>query len=426
MDSMDSKKFSLNLQILLAAIVGVTLGIILNQLGTRHPFTGPTMFVCAVIGKTFLGMLKMILIPIIFTSISVGIANLQAHAQMNRVWKLTLVYFMTTAALATLLGLVVVNIFKPGAGLNMNMFPGEMTALHKESLTLPEFFQSFLTGLFMNPVKAMADGQVLPTIVFAAMIGIAIIVAGEAKTKYIRGLLNEFLELLMIMIGWIMRLLPVGIFALLATLIASQDTEIIPIVGKFMLVVIGATLFHGFIVLPAILYVTTKRSPIEWFKGAKEALLTAFSTSSSSATIPVTLRCVEENLRVDKNVAGFVVPLGATINMDGTALYEAIAAIFVANLSGIELNLVQQTIVFFTAIVASVGAPGIPSAGMVTMIMVLQSVGLPIEAIGILIAIDRPLDAIRTMVNVEGDIVGSCVVDRYTTRGKEKFPLDNG
>jgi Na+/H+-dicarboxylate symporter len=190
--------------------------------------------------------------------------------------------------------------------------------------------------------------------------------------------------------------------------------------------VIGAKLFHGLVSLPVIMMVFTGKNPKDFFVGARDALVTAFSTSSSSATLPVSMNCVEKNMKVDKDIAGFVLPLGATMNMDGTALYEAIAAIFIANLVGVELNLAQQCTVFFTAMIASVGAPGIPSAGLVTMMMVLQSVGLPVEAVAILIPIDRPLDAIRTTINVEGDMIGSLVVQRYTKAQApaRSFPLD--
>jgi Na+/H+-dicarboxylate symporter len=170
-------------------------------------------------------------------------------------------------------------------------------------------------------------------------------------------------------------------------------------------------------VLPLILYVMTGVTPYKFWLGAREALITAFATSSSAATLPVTLRCAEQHLHVKRDVAGFVIPLGATVNMDGTALYEAIAALFIANLVGVELSVMQQMIVFVTAMLAAMGAPGIPSAGMVTMVMVLQSVGLPAEAIAILLPIDRILDTFRTMVNVEGDLVGSLVVQHWIKRG---------
>ncbi|UJP08301.1 MAG: dicarboxylate/amino acid:cation symporter, partial [Nitrosomonas sp.] len=205
--------------------------------------------------------------------------------------------------------------------------------------------------------------------------------------------------------------------ALVLQLVATQDTSLIMVMLKFVAVVLGTTLLHGVVVLPLILYLITGVTPYKFWLGGREALITAFATSSSAATLPVTLRCAEQHLHVKRDVAGFVIPLGATINMDGTALYEAIAALFIANLVGVELSVMQQMIVFVTAMLAAMGAPGIPSAGMVTMVMVLQSVGLPAEAIAILLPIDRILDTFRTMVNVEGDLMGSLVVQHWIKRG---------
>lgn len=215
------------------------------------------------------------------------------------------------------------------------------------------------------------------------------------------------------LVGWIMKLAPLGIMALLLQLVATQDTSLLSTLFKFVSVVLGTTLLHGVIVLPLILYLTTGMSPLKFWRGAREALITAFATSSSAATMPITLRCAEQHLHVKREIAGFVIPIGTTMNMDGTALYEAIAALFIANLVGVELDLSLQLIVFVTAMLAAVGAPGIPSAGMVTMVMVLQSVGLPAEAIAILLPIDRILDTFRTTVNVEGDLVGSLVVQKW-------------
>jgi len=211
----------------------------------------------------------------------------------------------------------------------------------------------------------------------------------------------------------VMYLAPLGIMALLVKLVAVQDVAILHTLAKFAAVVVGITLLHGVVVLPLLLYLVTGKSPLWFFRGSREALLTAFATSSSAATLPVTMRSTLQ-MQVKPDIAGFVVPLGATINMDGTALYEAIAAIFIANLMGVEFSLVQQMIVFFTAMIAAMGAPGIPSAGMVTMVMVLQSVGLPAEAIAILLPIDRLLDTVRTSVNVQGDIIGSLIVQKLT------------
>ena len=233
-----------------------------------------------------------------------------------------------------------------------------------------------------------------------------------AADANIRNLIGELQELCLMIVGWIMRLAPLGLAALLLQLVATQNSALLGSLGHFIAVVVGSTLFHGAIVLPAILWLVTGVSPLRFFKGAREALLTAFVTSSSAATLPITLRCTEQHLHVKKDIASFVVPLGATMNMDGTALYEAAAALFVARLAGIELDFANQAIVFFVAMLGAIGAPGIPSVGMLSMVLVLESVGLPTEAIAILLPIDRLLDTVRTAVNVEGDMVGSLVVQK--------------
>jgi Na+/H+-dicarboxylate symporter len=369
------------------------------------------LYASNIVGGVFIDLLKMVLIPLVFTSIAVGIANLQAHKQIHKVWLTTLGFFISTMMIAVLLALVVSNVFKPGSGLSIAMFQGSIEGFKASQMTLPEFFANFLHGLFQNPFAALAEGNVLAVLVFALLVGIALVIGGD-RYRNILLLLQELLELVLRIIGWIMRLAPLGIMALLIKLVATQDASVLGSLGKFVAVVAGTTLAHGVIVLPMILYVFTGMTPLKFWRGAREALITAFATSSSSATLPITLRSVEQHLHVKREIAGFVLPLGATINMDGTALYEAAAALFIANLVGIELNMGQQLVVFFTAMIASMGAPGIPSAGMVTMVMVLQSVGLPAEAIAILLPIDRLLDTLRTTVNVEGDMVGSLVVQK--------------
>ncbi|MDD1617005.1 MAG: sodium:dicarboxylate symporter, partial [Methylococcaceae bacterium NSP1-2] len=302
-------------------------------------------------------------------------------------------------------------IFHPGQGQHLDMFQQAMSNFEAKQQSLGDFFAQFLHGLFMNPVAALAQGNILAVVVFALFMGIALVIGGE-RYRNILVLLQELLEIIMQMVSWIMRIAPVGIMALLVKMIVSQELALLSSLSTFIVVVMGALLVHGVIMLPLILYLVTGMKPLYFWRGAREALVTAFATCSSSATVPITLRCVEHNLHVRKEIAQFVVPLGATINMNGTALYEALAALFVANLVGIELNLLQQLIVFLTALFAAIGAPGIPSAGMVTMVMVLQSVGLPAEAIAILLPIDRLIDTLRTAVNVEDDIVGSLVVQK--------------
>jgi len=402
---------SLNAQIVSGAFLGVAIGLYFHMLGSDSVPVKAGLYASDLVGGVFIDLLKMVLIPLVFTSIAVGVANLQAHKQIHRVWMATLGFFVLSMALAIVLGLSAANMFHPGSGMHIAMFEQAMQSFQAKQLSLPEFFAQFLHGLFVNPVAALAQGNVLAVVVFALFIGIALVIGGE-RYRNLLVLLQELLELTLRIVGWIMHLAPLGIMALLIKLVATQDAALLSSMGKFVAVVLGTTLLHGVVVLPLILYLVTGMTPLHFWRGAREALLTAFATSSSSATLPVTLRCVEQHLHVNRNFAGFVVPLGATLNMDGTALYEAAAALFIANLVGVELNLVHQLIVFFIAMIAAMGAPGIPSAGMVTMVMVLQSVGLPAEAIAILLPIDRLLDTLRTAVNVEGDMVGSLVVQK--------------
>ena len=405
------KKISLNSQILIGSLSGILLGAVLSTLDKESATSQISLYIAELLGMLFVDLLKMVMIPLVFTSIAVGVANLRAHNKIHRVWKTTLGYFFFTAIVAITLGLIAANLLKPGKGLQLPMFQDAMENFQAHEMTLPEFFTQFLHSLFQNPVAAMAEANIIAVVIFALLMGIALVIGGE-RFQNIRIFLQELLELVLMLVGWIMKLAPLCIMALLIKLVVTQDFSLLMILIKFISLVIGTILLHALIVLPIILYLVTGMTPIKFWRGAREALITAFATSSSSATLPITLQCAEQNLHVKRNIAGFVLPLGATVNMDGTALYEAAAALFIANLVGVDLNLMQQMIVFFTAMLAAMGAPGIPSAGMVTMLLVLQSVGLPVEAIAILLPIDRLLDAFRTSVNVEGDMIGSLVVQK--------------
>jgi len=408
---------SLNAQILLGAIFGVAAGVYFHGLGAGHEVAQAGLYASGLVGTLFVDLLKMVLIPLVFCSITVGIANLRQHQQMQRVWVTTILFFISSMAIAIVLGMAASMYFKPGTGLSINLFEHAMQDFEAKQLPLPEFLAQFLHGLFVNPFTALSQGNVLAVVMCALLLGIALVMGGE-RFRNLRTLLQEVLDVTMLIVGWVMRLAPLGIMALLIKLVAVQDIAMLGLLAKFVAVIIGTLLVHGVVVLPLILYLFTRMSPLTFWRGSREALVTAFATSSSSATLPVTLRCVSQQLNVKPEIAGFVVPLGATINMDGTALYEAAAALFIANLIGIELTVAQQLIVCFTAMIAAMGAPGIPSAGMVTMVMVLQSVGLPAEAIAILLPVDRLLDTLRTAVNVQGDMVGSLVVQKLVSKSE--------
>jgi len=408
---------SLNVQILLGAVLGIVAGVYFHGLGAEHRLAQAGLYTSGLLGTLFVDLLKMVLVPLVFSSIAVGIANLRQHQQMQRVWVTTLLFFIGSMAIAITLGMAASLYFKPGVGMSMNLFAHAMQDFEAKQMPLPEFFAQFLHGLFMNPFAALAQGNVLAVVMFALMLGVALVMSGE-RFRQLHQLLQQVLDVTMLIVGWVMRLAPIGIMALLIKLVAGQDIAMLGILAKFVAVVVGTLLLHGIVVLPLILYLFTRMPPVTFWRGAREALVTAFATSSSSATLPVTLRCVSQQLQVKPEIAGFVVPLGATINMDGTALYEAAAALFIANMIGVDLSIAQQLIVFFTAMIAAMGAPGIPSAGMVTMVMVLQSVGLPAEAIAILLPVDRLLDTLRTTMNVQGDMVGSLVVQKLVNSHK--------
>ena len=404
---------SLNSQIFIAAVLGVVFGFLLNQFPQTQFFDG-SIYGLSIASSIFIGLLKMLLVPLIFSSILVGVSNLEAGHQLSRVWKITLACCVTTTTLALILGLASTHIFHVGQGVDIAMFQDAMNQ-HKspESLTASSFLTNFIQNTLINPFKAFSEGNVLAVVLFALLLGLALVKGGE-RFNAIKQLARQFFDIMMMLVGWVMKVAPLGIFALMAKLIATEDLSILSRLAEFAAVVTGTTIFHGVVVLPLLLWVFGKMDPITFFKGTRTALITAFATSSSSATMPLSLKVTQENLGVRPQIAGFVIPFGSQLNMDGTALYEAAAALFIANLMGLELSITQQIIVCLTAMIASLGAPGIPSAGMVTMIMVLQSVGLPAEAIAILLPIDRILDTVRTVVNVQGDMMISVVVDRQT------------
>lgn len=405
---------SLNTQILIAAIFGIIFGCLL-RIYPEFTFFDSSIYGLSIASGIFIGFLKMLLVPLIFTSIVVGVASLESGQQLGRVWKVTLMCSFTTMSLSLALGLFCAHVFEVGKGMDVGLFKTAMEQYHSptQNLDASSFITNFIQNTLINPFKAFSDGNVLSVVLFAMLIGLALVYGGK-KFQTIRQVNEEFFHLVMMLVEWIMKLAPFGIFALLAKLIAKEDLSILSRLAEFAAIVTGTTIFHGLVVLPILLWVFGRMSPLKFFKGTRLALITAFATSSSSATMPLSMKAVQENLGVRPQIAGFVIPLGSHLNMDGTALYEAAAALFVANLIGLDLSLTQQLIVCLTAMIASLGAPGIPSAGMVTMIMVLQSVGLPAEAIAILLPIDRLLDTVRTVVNVQGDMMVSVVVDRFT------------
>ncbi len=387
-------------------LVGIILG------GICGWWFGPQMTAVDWIGEIFLNALKMLVIPLIISSLIVGISGLGDITKVGKTGVITLVYFMTTTAFSVVIGLSMVNLMTPGESVEMVSDLPEGVA-SKRAMGITDILQSFISP---NLVKSMMEMDILPIIIFSLVFGGVLTTLGE-KGKGVISFFDTVNEAIMKMVHLVLYVAPLGIFALIASKLGAAGggdafwAELMKI-GKFAFTVLAALLFHAIVVLPTILIFFTRRNPIKYFKGASPALTTAFSTASSSATLPVTIECAEENNGVSRQASLFVLPIGATVNMDGTAMYEAIAAIFIAQMIGVPLGFSEQLIIFVTATLAAIGAAGIPEAGLVTMVMVLQSVGLPLEGIGMLLSIDWFLDRCRTTINVWGDSIGAAVVDK--------------
>jgi Na+/H+-dicarboxylate symporter len=371
---------------------------------------GKKMEVVAWIGEMFLDVLKMLVIPLIVSSMIVGIAGLGDIRKVGKTGGITLAYFCGTTALAVMVGMIMVNLIQPGVGVELTTGIPERVA-EKVNTGLTDIMKSFVSP---NLFEAMVKMDILPIIVFSLLFGGTLTTLGESGKPVIAFFEGVNLAI-MKMVHLIMLISPIGVFALISSKLGAAGggdmfvAELMKI-GKYALTVVSALLIHSVIILAGLLYFLGKRNPWSFFKNTSEALTTAFSTASSSATLPVTMECAIEENRISPKAVQFVLPIGATVNMDGTAMYESVAAIFIAQMMGIELGMMEQVIIFMTATLAAIGAAGIPEAGLVTMVMVLQSVGLPLEGIGMLLSIDWFLDRCRTTVNVWGDSVGCAVV----------------
>lgn len=362
------------------------------------------------VGDVFIRLLKLIVMPLVIFSLISGIQTMGDASQLGRVGWRTMVYYALTTVVSVCIGLVVVNVVKPGVGLNMAAGSDPPAVTPKPLL---EVFRDIVPS---NLFGAVAAGDMLPTIFASILIGLALLTLGE-QGDGLRDLVASINALVFRVTDWVMKTAPVGVAALFVTTLLDPKlldlASFFESLGSYMVAVIAGLGIHAFIVLPLVYFVVTRRNPLTFIQAMSPSLLTAFSTASSSATYPVTLDCVTERAGVSKRVSQFVLPLGATINMDGTALYEAVAAVFIANALGIDLSFSQQIIIVITATLAAIGAAGVPSAGLVTMIIVLQSVGLPASGYALVVAVDRILDMCRTTVNVWGDSVGAAVVAKW-------------
>lgn len=392
------KNLALYWQILIAFALSVLYGLFFSE----H------VHLVAWMGDIFIKALKMIIIPLIFTSIISGIANVGSGDNLGRLGFKTIAYYLSTSTAALFTGLVIVNIFKPGVGADLG-FANQVEGLG----VAKESFGSTLMNIVPdNLFVAMVENQMLSIIFFAILMGFFITKTKEKSQKILLGFFDSLFELIMKITLFVIRFTPYGIFGIVAKQIAENNDlgELFSRLGLFMLVVILALFIHAFIVLPIVLKTIGRVSPIKHFNAMRTPLITAFSTSSSNATLPLTMNAVKKNSGVSTKISSFTLPLGATVNMDGTALYELVAAMFIAQAYGIELTFTEQIIGVLTGLLASIGAAGIPMAGLVMISVVLSAMGLPLEGVGLILAVDRLLDMFRTTVNVWSDSCGAVII----------------
>jgi Na+/H+-dicarboxylate symporter len=371
---------------------------------------GAVPFVVAV-GESFMRLMRMIIVPLIFTSIVSGVASIGDARSLGRLGLKTIAYYLSTSLAAILVGLSLCNLIRPGAGLRAP----NVGQIRPEDLEAPGSIAEILIRMIpLNPIQAAASMDILGVIFFCICFGATIGMMQGRSGTLLRDFFAAAFEAMMQLTGFVIRLLPIGVFGLIVSAVGNMGFGVIEQVGRYMVTIGLGLSVHFLLVLPTLFYVFTRRSPLDHYRAMGSAMAMAFSTSSSSVTLPVTMACIEKGAGVSNRVTSFVLPMGATINMDGTALYECAGALFIAQALGVDLDLGQQALVVITALLASIGAAGIPSAGLVMIFIVLEAVGLSNPAayalVGLMLAVDRPLDMYRTVVNITSDSVGAALI----------------
>ena len=407
----------LHWQILIALVLAVIIGL---ATGMDSGFLGIRFFdIYTFLGTLFLNALKMLIVPLIMSSIITGIAGIGAGGAMGRLGGKTLLYYMTTSLFAILVGMLLVNIIAPGIVdgepareiLPQSVDDG-FVAEQVSGRGVEDVVEIFLRMVPTNIVAAAAEGQMLGLIFFSLLFGYFMSRLSGPGGTVLRDLWQGVFDVMMRITEWVMLFAPIGVFALVAKVVASTGfAALVPLLA-FFLTVILALAAHFLIVLPLLLVLVGKVNPLRHYRAMLPALLTSFSTASSSATLPVTMECVTRNAGVSNRTSSFVLPLGATVNMDGTALYECVAAMFIAQAYGLELTLATQFTVVLVALLTSIGVAGIPAASLVAITIILTAIGLPVEAVGLILAVDRILDMLRTSVNVFSDSCGAVLIGR--------------
>ncbi len=368
------------------------------------------------IGDIFIRLLNMIAIPLVLASLTVGAASLGDIKKFARIGGKTLTYYLVTTALAITIGLVLANLIKPGQRMSadtknrMLSTYSEDVSSKIEDLNSYDIKQQVVNIIPKNPLKALADGEMIQIVFFAVFLGLILSIINKEKAAPILSFLDGLSDTMIKMVDIIMIVAPIGVFALISATVGEFGFDILQTLIWYALVVVFGLIIHTFGVYSILLRIFSKMRLKTFFKGIRRAQTIAFSTSSSAATLPVNMECCQENLGVSKSITSFVLPLGATINMDGTALYQGVASVFIAQVFGIDLNLTQQLTIIFTATLASIGTAPVPGVGIIMLVIILKAVGIPEEGIALILGVDRILDMCRTVTNITGDAVGAVIV----------------
>jgi Na+/H+-dicarboxylate symporter len=420
---MKLSRLQLHTKILLGLLLGVLFGLLANRCGlSDFVFT-----YIKPVGSAFIRLISMVVGPLVFASLLVGTTSLGDIRKLGRIGAKTMIYYISTTAIAITIGLLLANTFKPGAGLSaeartklLQSAGTELGAKIETSLKKPGIMDLLLNIIPANPVQAFVESNMLQIIFLALMAGLCLSLIPLERSRPVVSLFEGINDLTIQVVHIIMKIAPYGVFALMSAVIADFGLGILLVLLKYSLVVLAGLILHMGIVYSVAIKTLSRQAVRTFFRGIRPAQLIAFSSSSSNATLPATMECAEKNLGVPAEICSFTLPLGATINMDGTALYQGVATVFIAQVYGMSLTASQQLTIVLTALLASIGTAGIPAAGVITLAIVLHSVGVPLEGIGIILGVDRILDMCRTVVNITGD--ASCAVIVASSEGELQTP----
>jgi len=405
------------LQLHTKIFLGLVLGVLFGAMANRYGLSDFVFTYIKPIGSAFIRLISMVVGPLVFASLVVGTTGLSDIRKLGRIGAKTMAYYMSTTAIAITIGLLLANALKPGAGLSeeartrllqsSSERPGPQSETNLQKPTLRDVFLRIIPA---NPVQAFVETNMLQIIFLALMAGICLTLIPPERSRPVISFFEGINDLIIQMVHVIMKIAPYGVFALIAAVVVDFGLGILLVLLKYSIIVVAGLFLHMVVVYSLAIRALSKHNVRAFFKGIRPAQMIAFSSSSSSATLPVTMECVKRALCVPEEICGFTLPLGATINMDGTALYQGVATVFIAQVYGMHLTAPEQLIILLTAVLASIGAAGIPGAGVITLAIVLDSVGVPLEGIGIIMGVDRILDMCRTVVNITGDAACAVVV----------------